>query len=326
MKKPWVKTMLKVVGSLAILWLMIRLIPWDMSEFSRVFRNMHLSWFALSLTGVLLVLGIKSLRWNLLLAHEHCVYPKWNSFVAYMASFTIGLITPGRLGEISRLYYVREEAKISFYAGFKTLIVDRIFDFAMLAWFGTTGMLFFYKVLGDMNGAGYLLITGIAMLAGWSLIYFVLKGIVKKDTSKIGLQFVRESWNGMFQPAMLWPWLLTLLAYFVFYVANYWIFKSIGIHLSLIDIGFILSLMSLATLIPITLAGFGTREASLVFLLSFYGVSPEVAIVFSLLQFTAFFLWGGLIGWIFWLYNPVKMSLIKEDSRSFMRYLRGAKQ
>lgn len=326
MKKPRVKTMLKVAGSIAILWLMIRLIPWDMAEFSRVFRQMHLSWFALSLTGVLLVLGIKSVRWNLLLAHEQCAYPKWNSFVAYMASFTIGLITPGRLGEISRLYYVREEAKISFYAGFKTLIVDRIFDFAMLVWFGTTGMLFFYKLLGDMNGAGYLLITGFAMLAGWGLIYLILNKFVKKDTAKIGLRFIRESWNGMFQPAMLWPWLLTLVAYFVFYVANYWIFKSIGIHLSLIDIGFILSLMSLATLIPITLAGFGTREASLVFLLSFYAVNPEVAIVFSLLQFTAFFLWGGLIGWFFWLYNPVKMSLIKEDSRSLMRYLRGSKQ
>lgn len=326
MKKAWVKTLLKIVGSVAILWLMIRLIPWDMTEFSRVFRQMHLSWFLLSLTGVMLVLGIKSLRWNLLLVHEQCAYPKWNSFVAYMASFTIGLITPGRLGEISRLYYVREETKISFYAGFKTLIVDRIFDFAMLVWFGVTGLLFFYKLLGDTNGMGYLLFTAATMLAGWGLIYVILSRFVKNDSSKIGLRFIRESWNGMFQTAMLWPWILTLVAYFVFYVANFWIFKSIGIDLSLIDIGFILSLMSLATLIPVSLAGFGTREASLVFLLSFYGISPEVAIVFSLLQFTAFFLWGGLIGWLFWLYNPVKMNMIKEDYRSFVRYLREAKQ
>jgi uncharacterized membrane protein YbhN (UPF0104 family) len=187
-------------------------------------------------------------------------------------------------------------------------------------------MLFFYKVLGDINGGGYLLVTAVVMLTAWILIYFLLKSFVKKDTLKIGLRFIRESWNEMFQSAMLWPWLLTLGAYFVFYVANFWIFKSIGIQLSLIDIGFILSLMSLATLIPISLAGFGTREVSLVFLLSFYGISPEVAIVFSLLQFTAFFLWGGLMGWLFWLYNPVKMSLMKEDYRSFMLYLRGSKQ
>ncbi len=326
MRKPWVKTLLKIGGSVAIIWLMIRNIPWNMAEFKRVFQQLHLGWYGLSLTGVLLVLGIKSLRWNLLLVHEQCAYPKWNSFVAYMASFTIGLITPGRLGEISRLYYVREEAKISFYNGFKTLIVDRIFDFAMLIWFGTTGMLFFYKVLGDINGGAYLLVTAIALLAIWMVIYFSLKSIVKKDTAKTGPKFIRESWNGMFLPVMAWPWLLTLLAYFVFYVANFWIFKSIGIPLSLIDIGFILSLMSLATLIPISLAGFGTREVSLVFLLSFYGISPEVAIIFSLLQFTAFFLWGGFIGWLFWLYNPVKMSLIKEDYRSFMLYLRGTKQ
>ncbi|GAB1405401.1 MAG: lysylphosphatidylglycerol synthase transmembrane domain-containing protein [Lentimicrobiaceae bacterium] len=325
MKKPWVKTLIKIGGSVAIIWLLIRDVPWDWTEFKRVFVNMHLHWFILSLTGVLLVLGIKSLRWNLLLTYEQIAYPKWNSFVAYMASLTIGLITPGRLGEISRLYYVREETNISFYSGFKTLIVDRIFDFAMLIWFGTTGMMFFYKVLGNIHGSMYLLITAAGMLAIWWVIYLILKKYVHKETSKVGLKFIRESWNGMFHPAMLSPWLLTLLAYFVFYVANYFIFKSIGLHLSLIDIGFILSLMSLATLIPISLAGFGTREVSLVFLLSFYDISPEVAIIFSLLQFSAFFLWGGLIGWMFWLYNPVKMKLMKDDYRSFMHYLKGAK-
>ena len=326
MNKPWVKSLLKITGSVLIIWLLVSRISWDADEFKRVLSDLDIGWFLLSLSGVVVVLGIKSVRWNLLLQQEDCNYPKWKSFMAYMSSFTIGLVTPGRIGEIARLYYVREDTGVTFYRSFKTLVADRIFDFAMLAWFGFTGMLYFYKVMGDISGLFYLLITAAIMFTAWGLAYFGLKVFIHPDTSRIGLKFIRETWNGMFNLPMVLPWLLTIVAYFLFYVANWMIFESIGIRLSIIDIGFILSLMSLATLIPISLAGFGTREASLVYLLSFYAINPEVAIVFSLLQFTAFFLWGGIIGLLFWFYKPVKLNLIREDYRAFILYLKGKKQ
>ena len=326
MNKPWFKSLLKIGGSLLIIWLLVSRISWDTDEFKRVLSGLHVGWFLLSLTGVVVVLGIKSVRWNLLLQQESCNYPKWKSFIAYMSSFTIGLVTPGRIGEIARLYYVREDTGITFYRSFKTLVADRIFDFAMLAWFGLTGMLYFYKVMGDVSGLVYLLITAAILLFAWGLAFWLFKIFIRPDTPRVGLKFILETWNGMFNLTMALPWLLTLLAYFSFYIANWMIFKSIGISLSIVDIGFILSLMSLATLIPISLAGFGTREASLIYLLSFYAINPEVAIVFSLLQFSAFFLWGGIIGLFFWFYKPVKMNLIREDYRAFIQYLKSKKQ
>ncbi len=324
--KSWLKTLLKIAGSVVIIWLLASRIQWDLAEFKKVLAEIEILWFLLSLSGVVFVLGIKSYRWNLLLIQEGCAYTKWKSFIAYMASFTIGLVTPGRIGEIARLYYVREDTGISFYHSFKTLVADRIFDFTILIWFGVTGMLFFYKVLGDLSGLIYLFTTGLFMFFAWLAGYFIFRKLVNPDTASVGMRFIRETWNGMFRLSMGMPWVLTLVAYFIFYLANFLIFKSIGISLSIIDIGFILSLMSLATLIPISLAGFGTREASLVYLLSFYTVKPEIAIIFSLLQFSAFFLWGGIIGWVFWFYKPVKIQMIKDDYLAFMRYLRGSKK
>jgi uncharacterized membrane protein YbhN (UPF0104 family) len=326
MKNPWFKTLLKVAGSLIIIWLLFSRIQWDVDGFQKVLHSIDILWFLLSLSGVILVLGFKSYRWNLLLRQEGCNYEKSKSFIAYMASFTIGLVTPGRIGEIARLYYVREETEITFYQAFKTLVTDRIFDFAVLIWFGTTGMLYFYKVFNDLNGFFYLLIAALFLLLVWGAGFIILKKLVNPVNASAGMKLVFESWNGMFRLPMALPWVLTLLAYFLYYFANLLIFKSIGIDLSIIDTGFILSLMSLATLIPISLAGFGTREASLIYLLSFYFIKPEVAIVFSLLQFSAFFLWGGIIGLVFWFFKPVKIQLIKDDYLAFMRYLRGKKQ
>jgi uncharacterized membrane protein YbhN (UPF0104 family) len=325
MKKTWGKALLKVAGSGLIIWLLISRIDWKLDEFRRILNGLDLAWFLFSLFGVVIVLGIKSIRWNILLKQEECDYSKWRSFIAYMSSFTIGLVTPGRVGEIARLYYVREDTGITFYRSFKTLVADRIFDFALLIWFGGTGMLYFYKLLGDFSGFLYLLVTAFIMLAIWGAGYQILKFLVRPESAPVSFRFVRETWNGMFKPGMFLPWVMTLVAYFIFYLANQMILKSVGIELNIIDISFILSLMSLVTIIPITLAGFGTREASLMYLLSFYMVSPETAIVFSLLQFTAFFLWGGIIGLLIWLYKPVSIHLIMEDYRAFVRYLKGVR-
>lgn len=321
MNKQSGKQLLKLLGSLAILAFLITRINWDPQQFTTVLNRLNLNWYLISLTGVILVLGFKSIRWNLLLKSEGCIYPYSSAFLAYMSSFTIGLLTPGRVGEIARLYYVRSERKIDFFHSFKTIVIDRIFDFAMLIWFGTSGILFYYEVLGNLHALIYLLIVGVIMFISWITGKIILQKI-KSNKQRVWFTFIYEAWTEMFNTKMLVPWLLTFLAYLIFYVANWFILLSLGQSITLTEVGFILSLMSLVTLIPITIAGFGTREASLIFLFSFYGLSPEIAVIFSLLQFLAFFLWGGLIGWLFWMIKPVKLSLIKDDAVKVFGYFK----
>lgn len=319
MKKQTRSLLIKIVGTIAILGFLVTRIDWDIEEFSNIFSQLNIRLYLLSLTGVILVLGLKSIRWNLLLRAEHCNYPFISAFSAYMSSFTIGLVTPGRIGEIARLYYVRGDRNIDFYHSFKTIITDRIFDFALLVWFGASGLLFFYKVAGDISAFWYLLIIGVLLLIIWFIGTFILNRI---HSEKKYITFITEAWTEMLQKKMLVPWLLTLVAYLVFYIANWLIILAVGQRISLVEIGFILSLMSLVTLIPITLAGFGTREASLIFLFAFYSITPETAIVYSLLQFIAFFLWGGIIGMICWFIKPIKFSLIKDDTKKVIDFLR----
>jgi glycosyltransferase 2 family protein len=322
MEKQTGSLLLKIIGSVAIIAFLFTRIDWDIQRFQIIFQNVKLKWFLISLSGVIIVLLLKSVRWNLLLRFEECIYPYFAAFGAYMASFTIGVLTPGRLGEIARLYYVRAERNISFYRSFKTIVTDRMFDFALLFWFGTSGLLFFYKVFGDFHSIWYLMITGLGFFLLWLTGTFILKGI---HCNKPYYTFIEEAWTEMFIKRMTVPWLLTLVSYFLFYAANWFIFLALGQRVSIIEIGFILSIMSLITLIPITIAGFGTREASLIYLFSFYGLGPEIAIVFSLFQFIAFMLWGGIIGWIFWLIKPVSIALIRQDAGKLVTMLKRKK-
>lgn len=290
----------------------------NVTGFKEILAGTHPGYYLFSLLGVLIVLGIKSYRWHLLISNEGYTYGPKKAFAAFMASDAIGIITPGRIGEIARLYYVRQGTNIGFFEAFKTLISDRIFDFFMLGWLGLAGMLYYFKSFGTYSPIEYIAGVLIAFIVLWAVGIRFLKWL--KDT-KIGLKipifnFIYSAFYAVNAKKAILMWGLTLLAYFMYFLFSGIIMYSLQLTPTFFDIAMIMSIMSLSTIIPISIAGFGTREATLVLLFAYYGLSSETAISFSLLHFTAFFLWGGLVGLVYWLIMPISLDRVKEDSKS----------
>jgi len=321
MTKKTVSTLVKLAISLAILVFLFTRVDFSANGFWEVIRSVNLTWYLLSLFGVVIVLGIKSYRWKMLVANEGFSYRASRSFGAYMSSDAIGIVTPGRIGEIARLYYVRQETDISFFQAFKTIVSDRVFDFTMLGWFGISGMTYYFKSFGDIPGYSYALIVLaifiLAYIAGISLLGWILgKGWFSRWQIP---RFVYESLLAVVGKNAVWMWLLTFVAYFAYFYFSWLIMHSLSVKPGIVDVAFIMSIMSLSTIIPISIAGFGTREATLVALFAYYGLSAELAVTFSLLHFTAFFLWGGLIGLVYWLLMPISLQQVRDDSILIVR-------
>jgi len=95
-------------------------------------------------------------------------------------------------------------------------------------------------------------------------------------------------------------WLLT-------FISAFFIAKSVGIEIGLIYLVAFLPLSTIVELIPVTISGFGTREATLIFFFSFLGISASSAIIFSLLYIFTGWIFA-LIGLIFWIKRPLKIS------------------
>jgi len=87
--------------------------------------------------------------------------------------------------------------------------------------------------------------------------------------------------------------------------------KSLNIDLNIWAIGWIRSAMSIAIMLPLSFAGLGIREGSLVFLFGKYGVLPDVAMTLSLLFFSRNLL-TSLIGGLFEFKEFVFSKKIKE--------------
>jgi hypothetical protein len=311
-------SIIKIVVTLAILIFLLWKVEFNTVGFEDTLRSVRIGYFLLSLLGVIFVLGIKSYRWRLLIRNEGATYSAYKGFAAYMASDAVGIVTPGRIGEIARLYYLREESDISFYSAFKTIVSDRIFDFTMLGWFGLSGMLFYFKTFGDHPGLYYALgVLGLVILAYFFTIKFLSIILSSKKVSRLPvIRFVYESFQAVIGKRSLGMWAITVLAYSMYFGFSWLIMISLHLTPSYMDVVFIMSIMSLSTIIPLSVAGFGTREATLVLLFSYYGLASETAISFSLMHFTAFFLWGGLIGLVFWVLMPISIQQVKDDSKS----------
>ncbi|MDO8898707.1 MAG: lysylphosphatidylglycerol synthase transmembrane domain-containing protein [Bacteroidales bacterium] len=307
---------LKVIGSALILWLLFRFIDFDLASFLEVFREMNLPLYFFSLSGVIIVLAIKSYRWHLIIRSEGQHYPVFKSFGAYMASYTIGIVTPGRIGEIARLYYLRQDCAIGFLPAFRTIVSDRVFDLGVLVMMAFAGILHFGPLavanpyFAAMAG---ILIFFAGLISGVLLIRKMLA--IKRFEHLSALVFVYDSLRIAIGRKSIKLWLITFVAYLAFYASVGLIFKALDIELALVDIAIVLSVVGLASILPISWAGFGTREMTLVYLLGFYGIAAETALSFSLLQFLAFFLWGSLIGLIFWFLMPVSLENLKEDTK-----------
>ncbi len=80
-------------------------------------------------------------------------------------------------------------------------------------------------------------------------------------------------------------------------VGCYWLVASaMQLGLSPIEVGWVRSVMLLVTLLPISLAGLGIREAGAYLAMSLYGIEASIAVTFSVLVMLVSVLGTGLLG------------------------------
>jgi uncharacterized membrane protein YbhN (UPF0104 family) len=87
---------------------------------------------------------------------------------------------------------------------------------------------------------------------------------------------LRSRWSGPLAA-------LTVAAQFNLVLAGGWVADAVGLHLSLLDDLIVIPLMTLATVAPISVGGWGLREGLLVVLLGRFGIAGSDALAYSLL-------------------------------------------
>ena len=267
----------------------------------------------LAMLGFPCLIFLKSARWYLLIKESGYNYPLTSCFRSYFAGFAVGVITPGRLGELAKAAYLKAELGAGLGASLRTVIGDRIYDLLFLCCFGSVGYVHLFYEMPRFAWLPLFLLTYLCALAG-VFAFIKVSGRIRLGGGKLEklkdlAGQVAEDFQG--RTAVL-NWLLTIVAYTVYFGMCFVLLKALGIHVAFMTVCFTIACMSLILLIPISIAGFGPREATLVYLLGRYGVAPEAALSFSLLQFAVFFLFGGVLGTVALFFSPLPIGEIRR--------------
>lgn len=294
MKRKKIKIFLQILGPLIFIYILFRI---DYQLLSKEIRLLkwHFLIFAFVLT--ILEVTVRSFRWRIVLSSLGISISRISCIGLHWLGFFVGNITPGRLGEIIKVYFLKNKGH-SVFRSFFSIVLDRVIDILVLLLFGFFIFLFFLKDIGL-----YIVVVGIVLLLSVVFIFLLInpKSFIHKTFGK----FIRkifsvdfDSYNrftfgkfwqgirGLKKREVLFFFIYLIIGWFLYFYPRYIIAKSLGLNLSFVDIFVISTVVAMVSILPISVAGIGTREAAMIYLFSLFGLNKEVAVLFSLLIFT----------------------------------------
>ena len=174
-----------MIGILAFAWILYNI---DLARLGDSLSGMDPYYLIGILPLFFLLIYVKTLRWSLILNEKNIHLPMAGLFRSYMSSFFAGGVTPGRLGEMLKYRYVRENG-YGVAESVSSAIGDRLWDFAFLVVIGWLGFPFVYPLSAGQKSASIISIAGLLIFAFLLFKYWkFITGFVEKKL----LKFVPE--------------------------------------------------------------------------------------------------------------------------------------
>lgn len=249
---------------------------------------------------------LKVLRWQALLRTRGIHYPTRRALPAFLSSVYIGMLTPGRVGDVLRVQYLRADLGTPYVEGLASIVMDRLCDLYVLAVFVAAGVVRYSAVI-----VGHLaLVTwgGVAAIVLAPLV-FLVPGVAERSLAPVYGKLAGEGSAASFSrflealranvgPPLLVTLPLTAAAFLVNYVQGYIIGRAMGIDLGFVDSMCLLAIASLLGLLPVSVSGVGVRELFFSLVFPILGLGPEVGVTFGLLVFFVIYIVNIAIGFV----------------------------
>jgi glycosyltransferase 2 family protein len=309
----------KLILGIVILLYLIKLIPPSLLAKQLYEADLSLLVFALLLNFPLLIL--RSARWRALLTGNLYKYDFTSAFISYSSAIPFGLITPGRIGELMRATDASKDIGIDVSDALPSVIIDRFLDIYILFFIILIAILFLpdqFPFIGDKFLRLTSSILSVAIILCSLLFLMRPKFQVKrlnKLTSKLTKIWlnIKSAFSRITRYHFFISNLYTVAAYLVFFIQCHLAAAAVELDISFLLIVLSVSIGAALSLVPVSVAGIGIREASVIGVLGATGVPDLISTAFALTMFMIFTFGGCLIGLVCWL---VKINLRKKSGNT----------
>jgi len=296
------KKLLPIIGVILLVYILWR---FNIEKILSVFSTINPLYIALCLLVMPITFFIMNIQWQMVLKRQYIHVSFTYSFKNLLIGYFYGFITPGGFGAFLRALYLKNESKTSLPKCISNIITFNIIDYITIFILGSIGSLF---LLGQYPYF-FILILVLLFIVSFLFVFFLRQKTSKHLFEKL-LQtqifqfvqhYVEDPIESFYQDlpsfkSLRLPFLVSFFSWFVFYIELYFIAQLFYIHIPFITFIFMLAITSSIAVIPISIYGLGTRDATLVALFSVYNIPPENSVSFTLFWFTVFIAIPSIIG------------------------------
>lgn len=290
----------------------------DRETVFEMFRS-ALGWeIALALALNFLAIHVKVLRWNVLLRARGIVFPMRRAWSSFLASSYVGMLTPGRVGDVLRVEYLRHDKGVPYAEGLASVVMDRLCDLYVLAAFVALAIVRFRTIVAGQLAVVTWITMGLTVLGP---LLFLIPGLAERVAARVYSRLVKgpgaETGFTQFLAAMrgsigsvMWAAIpLTVFGFFINFAQGWLIARALGMTISVYDVGCLLAIASLLGLLPISVSGLGVRELLYSLVFPVLGYTAANGVGFGLVVFAVLYLFIVLLGFIGWQIAPPPIGL-----------------
>lgn len=283
------KTLILSLSTAVILFILFKTVI-NLNQFVPTVRNAHFRYLWCALLVTLPFAPLSALRWYFILWSSGHRIAFRKTFMIIMASGPLSIL-PGRLGDLARSYPLRQQIPPT--RSIATIIFEKVIDITVLLFFTALG----FFIIHSYIYATIALIFGLSTFPGLF--------ITKKFSSRLGLNFkILEKINhafGILEQALRYKKILALgilssaLNWFLSIVQVYFLYMAFGALVSIPVILTYLPLTIFVGLLPISIAGIGTRDSAMIAFFNGYATSSQTVAMglgYSLLSYGLFAILG----------------------------------
>ncbi|KAF5090254.1 Lysylphosphatidylglycerol synthase TM region [anaerobic digester metagenome] len=274
---------------IGILIIAILLVLFDPAAILSVIVSARPEYLVLALLVYAFTYLILTFRWRFILSAMGETLSLGHAYQAFVGGVLLSDLTPGRIGDLSRPFLVRDEIDLN--KGIVSFAIDRYADLLTIAVLGFTGLVF----LSVPGGKTYLIPA--ACLLVLALLPFALfwlkRPLAIRAVERLGSTRIITFMHTLDDAAGQVPHLPSLMASSILLTTAAWvthaarvvlIARAVGYSVSLLALTLLQPLVSALSLVPISLSGLGLVEGGLAAVLAGLGVPATVGVSIALLD------------------------------------------
>lgn len=302
--RPILLTALKILISAALLYLALRKV--DLSDLASRFDIASLGWIALAIAATFLQIFAGALRWREISAECGAPLAATQALRFNMIGAFFNQTLPSSIGGDAVRLWLLARGGAGWRAATYSVFVERAIGLVTLAVIILATLPWSYRLIEDANGWLALLLMDLAALAG-GLVFLVLGRLrwpwLKAWWGTHHLYACSVIANRVIFSLKHGPKLavLSLLVHILAVVMAWCVAQSIAAPVSFGQMFQLVPPVMLITMMPISIAGWGVREATMGLAFGYAGLAANEGINVSLLFGAVYFIvgaFGGLV-WIF---------------------------